>query len=443
MAQAPSDTPFLRNRVLEATISSLVQAGNFERAFQIIAIEMERAASNDAFLARQIYVPGLDSMIEQISRGLAGASGRQTATALRMPVIVATAIQAEGGHSRIIEDLVSMLDGAIVILTNFFSRQASRPVLAPRAIGSMPVLSLPADTACGNAMRLRDLGANLASHVYLLTHHHDVVALAATASGLSCPVYFIHHSDHRPSLGNTIKRFTHVDLVPHMQRFCTEHLGGTVHYWPMGVQDRGAKQFQYPLATPATASAATWMKFAWQGELSYPAIVSDLLRSGVGRHYHFGWLPDEKLKTIHDELASHGIAADRFVYVGTVKSLWERLVNLPVHVFVGSAPLHGLRTSMEVQGAGIPFCPYRQDVRSLMHESGNFDPATPAWENRAELVSCVAEAFNRHEEAARRARRHYEEFFTMARMKAAIGESHRISQSQAGPAVVSEGHRHD
>lgn len=431
MSSVLPNTPFLGNGEFEANVSSLIQRGNLEQALQEIAAETQRAAFDGACIAQKIYMPRLDSMIEQIGQALVGTSGRETVSRGRIPLILVTELAVEGGHSRIVEDLVSMLDGAIVILTNFFPGQARRRVLAQRAIGRMPVLSLPVDTACENIIRLNELCANHASEVYLLTHHHDVVALAATASGLCCPVYFIHHSDHRPSLGNTNKGFAHVDLVPHMQRFCADHLGRKVHYWPMGVKDRGAKQFDYPLTRPATASAASWPKFAWQGALSYPTIVADLLRAGIERHYHFGWMPDEKLTAIRDELNDNGLAADRFVHVGTVKSLWERLLDLPIHVFVGSAPLHGLRTAMEVQGAGIPFCPYRQKASSLMDESGNFDPATPAWETRSELVSCVEKALAGHDSAARRARKHYEEFFTLAKMKAAMDDSHRIYQSAA------------
>lgn len=439
MTDATHHGPFLKNEQFEQRVLTLLADGNVEAACQMIAVAAERAASSGAFLGQKIYFPSLDNMVEQISRALVDNSvDRSSAGGRRIPVIIATELYVAGGHSRIVEDLVSMLPGAIVIITNFFPQRTSNPVLAPHAIGRMPVLSLPADTACGNIVRLHDLCANLASHVYLLTHHHDVVALAATAGGLACPVYFIHHSDHRPALGNTIKGVMHVDLVPHMQRFCTQHLDRPVQYWPMGIHDRGAKQFIYPLAFPATASAATWFKFAWQGEISYPAIVVDLLRSGVVRHYHFGELPPEKLKAIHNALTTNKIATDRFVYVGTVKSLWEELLKLPISVFVGSSPLHGLRTAMEVQGAGIPFCPYRQKAQTLMDESGNFDPATPTWENRAELLSCVALAFKHHKAAARRARSQYEEFFTLARMKAAIDHSHRSYQSEVEHAFPRE-----
>jgi hypothetical protein len=438
MNRAQGNSPFLRNNSVEESASSLIKAGNLEEAFQMIAAAAQTAAHCDEYLARQIYMPRLDDMISHVSTALIGVSGQETAAVKRLPVIVATELYADGGHSRIVEDLVSMLDGAIVILTNFFPAQASRSVRAQRAIGRMPIVCLPTDTACENTLRLHDFCARLASHVYLLTHHHDVVALAATATGLTCPVYFIHHSDHRPSLGNTIDRFTHVDLVPHMHRFCSDHLRGPVHYWPMGLRDRGAKQFQYPLVSPSSASAASWQKFAWQGELAYPLIISDLLRSGVDRHYHFGFLPDEKLKAVHSELANHGLAADRFEYVGMVKSIWDQLLGLPIHVFVGSAPLHGLRTSMEVQGAGIPFCPYRQEAHSLMDETGTYDPTTPSWVNRSELVWCITQALKHHGVAAARSRRHYEQFFRLSGMKAAIEESHRCAQADVAHAHPNE-----
>jgi hypothetical protein len=192
----------------------------------------------------------------------------------------------------------------------------------------------------------------------------------------------------------------------------------------MGVRDRSAKVFDYPLGAIGSASSGSWVKFAWSGALAYPAVVRQILLSGVATHYHIGDLAPERLDEIHAELSRHGLAPDRFQCTGRVPSVWEALVRLPVHVFVGSAPLHGLRTAMEVQGAGIPICPFRQPAGSLMHDEGSFPAEAETWGTLAELADCLQRTLDNHATAALQARAHYERHCTLEGMKAAIEQSH-------------------
>lgn len=417
--KAPS--PFLWILDTERIAAQLLDARRHSEASDRISAMVQRVAHDPRFTGSKIFLPGLDRLVERLGAELLPPPGvGLPSPGAGIPVIVATEVYADGGHTRIVEELARMLGDAVVILTNYFGG-AGRPAnRLPAAIGAMPAVVLPEDSAANSIVRLNALCRRMASEVYLLSHPHDVVANAALSSAMPVPVFFLHHCDHRPSLGPTIGPFVHVDLVRHMHAFCSAALQRPVEYWPQGVEDLGARRFTDPLQAIGTACSGTVHKFAWAGPLAYPKVVRSLLTSGVADHYHIGDLPDAARQQVHAELSAHAIPSERFHHVGQVRSLWQTLLDLPVHVFVGSAPLHGLRTAIEVQGAGVPILPFRQPAHGLLNERGLYHEGTTFWSSPEELGERVRGVLAVHRDAARSARLHYERNFSSGTMKAAI-----------------------
>lgn len=417
--KAPS--PFLWILDTERIAAQLLGDRRHAEASDRISAMVQRIAYDPRFTGSKIFLPGLDRLVERIGAELLTTQGADPpARDTGIPVIVATEVYADGGHTRIVEELARMLGGAVVILTNYFGgagRPASR---LPAAIGAMPAVVLPEDSAANSIVRLNALCRRMASEVFLLSHPHDVVANAALSAAMPAPVFFLHHCDHRPSLGPTIGSFVHVDLVRHMHAFCSAALQRPVQYWPQGVEDRGVRRFAEPFQAIGSACSGAVHKFAWAGPLAYPEVVRNLLASGVSSHYHIGELPEAALQQILAGLSAHAIPRERFHHVGQVRSLWQTLLELPVHVFVGSAPLHGLRTAIEVQGAGVPILPFRQPDHGLLSERGLYHEGVTFWSSPEELGERVREVLAVHREAARSARLHFERNFSTGAMKAAI-----------------------
>ena len=420
--QKNSISPFLSAKGFESHVSKLLDQKHYNSACDFLSKLVGSLSKDERFKGKQIFLPELDKLVQRISVEILEPLKKNTKKSYGCPVIIATEMYREGGHSRIIEEIVRSR-GGVVVITNYFGgirNQASPPA---QPIGDLPLLVLPADSPVNNIIRLNKICNEIASEVYLIAHHHDVVAYSALSHLTNLPVFFIHASDHRVSLGATFKNFIHVDIAPHMYDFCKKFLKEKIEYWPQGVEDHGAKFFSYPLSEICTASSGTYHKFSWEGALAYPVVVRDRLKFLDGSHFHIGQLSDSGLDMIKKELQENAISLDRFKYIGTVKSLWQTLLDSPINIFLGSAPMHGLRTAIEVQGAGIPIIPFLQPQDSLLHENNFYDEQTVFWDAPEKLGSIISDVMSKHQSLSISARNHYINTYHPDLMQKAINES--------------------
>lgn len=418
--------PFLHLADIEKIINELLNKGHLDEAGEVLGELMFLAAKSTRFVGSQIYVPGADALCTKlgdaigqpvvIPRHLGDDSGR-------VPLIIVTELYAMGGHSRIVEDLLRLYPKAQVITTGYFPRASKVADQLRRALPTVDALQLPADTLSGNIRRLRRLALDRASMIFHIAHHHDVVANAALTGVSGIPTFFIHHSDHRPSLGATIDRFVHIDIAHHVLKICKNFLGERCVFWPQGVQDHGQKRFEYPLQNIVTATSGTASKFIFQGSHGLPEIIKSVFAAGAQAHFHIGDLGPAQLELIQGALSSQGIELSRWHHIPLVPSLWQFLLTSPVNLFIGSAPLHGLRTAIEVQGAGIPILPFCQTENGLLEDASHYPPGTSFWSTSEELRLLIPQVMKNHSECSKAARQHYEINFSMKGMKEAIEQT--------------------
>jgi hypothetical protein len=250
-----------------------------------------------------------------------------------------------------------------------------------------------------------------------------VVINAALSGVRHIPLFFMHHSDHRCSLGCTVENFIHVDLADHVHSICQHFLGSRSQLWPQGVSDHGRKIFKYPLKEIISATSGASFKFTFEGPLSLPKIVCTSLSSGAQVHYHIGPLKPTQLDQIINKLTRYRINPSRFRYVESVSSVWDFLLKSDVNLFIGSGPMHGLRTAIEVQGCGIPLVPFSQSGRTLLQERQHYAPDTVFWQLPTDLGKIFEEVHKTHQKRSNQVRLHFEQNFSMHLMRNAIETS--------------------
>lgn len=420
--------PFLNFSDNEKKISEALNKGLLDQAGEALGNLTFLAAMDTRYVGSQIYVPGADALCVKLGDAIgppivvAPYLGYDSG---RVPLIVVTELYAAGGHSRIVEDLLRLYPKAQVITTGYFPRASKVADQLRRGIPTVDALQLPADTLSGNVKRLRRLALDRASMIFHIAHHHDVVANAALTGVSGIPTFFIHHSDHRPSLGATIKRFIHIDIAHHVMKICKHFLGDRCVLWPQGVHDHGQKKFDYPLQEIVTATSGTASKFIFEGPYGLPQIVQSVFAGGAQAHFHIGDLSPAQLELIQQALSSQGIELSRFHHIPLVPSLWQFLLTSPINVFIGSAPLHGLRTAIEVQGSGIPVLPFRQTENGLLEDVSHYAADTFFWSTAEELELLMPRVMKSHIESSKNARLYYDTSCSMKGMKAAIEETRR------------------
>lgn len=419
-----TESPFARIPEVEDKAIEALRNFKYDEACNLIASWTQIISSDPNFLGKYIYLPVMDQIMVQMSKMLLSDRKERVKSQGRVPVVIATEIYLDGGHTRIIEDLIKVNPGALLILTGYWSPLATnRSGVLPFGMKGLPILTLPNDSPEKNIIRLNDICNNIASEIYLLSHQHDVVANVALSSNLNVPVFFIHHSDHRACLGASNSEFVHVDMVPHMYEMCKKFMPEKVEYWPQGISDLGAKNYKYPLDSICTASSGASVKYSWDGFLSYPKMVKNLLSSGIDSHYHIGALSGDKLEAIKFELESNSIEFNRFKYIPRVESLWQTLLDLPINFFIGSAPVHGLRTSLEVQGAGVPILPFIQKNDDFLDEKNLYNKKALFWDDPNEIPKIIANSIFNHKIISTEARTHFLENYSFDLMKNKIYKS--------------------
>nr|QQZ51403.1 hypothetical protein JKL49_10490 [Phenylobacterium glaciei] len=142
--------------------------------------------------------------------------------------MIATQLYGVGGHSKVVADITRLIGAEKVslILTDLYGNIAYRRLIgedmAARGYHCRALLALKAPSVLDRTIELyRLLCAIKPTRIFLLHHHMDVCAVAATYP-FRHVTEFVHHADHLPSLGATVRYSAHVDLTYTCHLACRE-----------------------------------------------------------------------------------------------------------------------------------------------------------------------------------------------------------------------------
>ncbi|SCZ87080.1 tetratricopeptide repeat protein [Nitrosomonas mobilis] len=332
------------------------------------------------FVGHKIYIPYFDQILQELDLEIKDIVPRSNKSA---NVVIATEMYDFGGHTKVIKEIVETVENPIVIITDIYNRFARNNMFTKVAsqFSQCPIFILPTDNYINNALRIAKLINSYAKNVFLLSHHDDSVAIAACQKNLDVNYYFIHHADHNPALGSHIKHLRHVDLFEERAKLCYEDLQVDTQLLPTTATDQGQKLFEYPVQGYSTVTAGSFGKFSMTGPLSLPDIIIESLKVTDGRHYHFGDIPDEQLAHISQAIESAGCNPHQFIYKGNVASLWQALLEIDAHIYIGSAPIIGAKSAIEAQGVGYALLAYNQENRPRHLNIGGHNSDTVYWSN--------------------------------------------------------------
>jgi len=354
---------------LEAAVKAKVHSGNHSDALDnikefVTSVMNEQATPGEVVGSRKV-----DALCEAIGddyfRRFFDSQLRRTPFEAvdKNIVIVCTGLYKYGGTSLVISDLVNAHPGChcTVIATNFLDDMTAEDLKLSRIDGSgAKVVIAPQGNAEQKLRWLVQQFLDIApSRIFLLNHHQDSVIIAAARPFVArTKVIFYHHADYNICLGVHMEGALHVD--PHNVGFynCRNKEGIKSNaYVPLTVDDSGVNRIEEQFMGSGeltTCSSGTYHKFRNFYLYPYSDIIVDRLKVRNGRHIHIGGISAPELAAIRQKLTEHGVNAERFVHVPWTPSLWRTLVDQKIDLFIGSFPIGGARTTIEVMGAGIP-----------------------------------------------------------------------------------------
>ena len=314
--------------------------------------------------------------------------------------IIATQFYQVGGHSRVAADISRLVGAAntTIILTDLYGKQTYRNLTTANAQAAgfhcRSFLALKSPTVLDRTVELHNLlHAIRPTRIFLLTHHMDLCAIAATYP-FRAIAEFIHHADSVPTVGATVPYSTHVDLTTVVCRAC---------------RDQGLKPILTAMSLPPagplprTAEApADRLRIATCGHPSkyvQPAqrrwadwVIAGLKADPRADFTHIGPANDDFRANIAQALQAAGVDPARYVFVGSRPNLRHELATRGVNLFVSSYPDGGLRSLYEAMVLGIPaISPNDPDSPPLLHAP----PALPGWvavEHPDDMPAAIAQA---------------------------------------------------
>lgn len=408
----------------------MLAQGKPEACLQFIVAEVNTLCTSPDYEGNALYLPGFDRILASLAAQIDAKAAECPRPATHWGVmVVASQLEIQGGHSRVIEDICRSVPNPLLVLTDPYDNYAEEKLNLDAFSERVPealVVVIPRVGLVEKTKELHRLCRSLEpQHVFVLTHHSDPIAFAALAAldEKQAPNKFlVHHGDHNPALGMTLDSFVHVDCTTHLRAICSEHLGRPALLLPLATPDFGAREHEWPDRIVSTATAGSEGKFQREGELAYAGIVAGILSITGGIHHHIGELPGDWVGEIRRKLADRGIEPARFVYTGTVPSLWRHLQSIDADLYVASAPVGGGRAAIEAQGCGYPVAYFKSARQPLLFQIDEvYATRDLKWANLADLEKLLAMNGSRLRACAKAARRHYLEHYSGEAFHTALG----------------------
>jgi hypothetical protein len=440
-APAPAPVPdpvFTGIPTIEAECQALFDAGHDAACMTRMMVGVHEHYKAPGVGTRALFYPGFDRQIEQLAarlapqHPLAGTRRERGGNTL----VIATQIHDVGGHSRVIEDVMRECARPTLVLTDAF--QTFRNGVEPL----QPWLDQFADTGFlvlrqhnpwDKARELWQLVQRLApDEILYFQHHQDPVPFVGTLGFEGAKKVLFHHADHNPSLGVTLPGVDHVDFTAELAAVCSAALHRPADVLPLYVADGGLKAFE-PRAPGqfSVVTSGTEVKFQRQGPVALSAVVAAALSAVQGSFFHIGPLSDDWQAEIRHALAAQGIAPERFQSLGSVPSLWQTLLGLDAHAYIGSAPVGGARAAVEAQGCGYPLLYYRQPERdSLTALDSIYAEPGLSWQTPDELRQRLQAVSTRLPDASRTARELYETGYSRRHFRTVLSRHAQLNDDE-------------
>ncbi|MBC7787270.1 MAG: hypothetical protein H7Z18_07475 [Methylophilaceae bacterium] len=384
---------FLNVSEFEARVNQLLVDGFEDDVLTLIHQTIKFIKVHPDLVGHTVFTPYFDHVLANINLGISPIVPTLNKS---NNLVIASELYEVGGHSKVVIDLLSHLDNPVLVLTDIYNRniqiEAVRQLLGTAI--DCPIHVLSNTSLINKSEALAKIINTQARHVFLLSHHDDSVAITACQKTLDARFYFVHHADHNPALGNTVAHLEHVDLFECRAAQCADVLSRPTLTLPIATADFGKKSFAYPIKTFATVTAGSFGKFDNASSLSN--LVIACMQVTGGQHHHFGDIPHTQLKSIAEALTAAHIQTSDFIYHGNVPSLWQALLNIDAHIYLGSAPIGGGRGDIEAQGVGYPLLSYKDQLGPKFINIGNHHADTIYWSNLVQMQAGLKYIMQNH-----------------------------------------------
>ena len=368
---------------------------------------------NPSFRGKALFIPELDELIRRANPLI--TSEVRLSCSDDLIVYVATEVYTEGGHTRVIEDMVRAMPEYehLLITTGMDSGHTTLTKLKSQF--DKLHLNVRPLTGLSQTERVRELSSLIHSvrpqAIMVFAHPDDSVAYLGIDAHLAKRTVFIHHADHIPALGASRTDFLHVDLTPVCHSICSRHANLRPLMLNLTVQDAGTVRItnRQPMIGLTCGSAH---KYAGSVDFSYAQLLANLFSSGVGQVFHVGEMADSQKSQICAEIAAFGQNPSKLIFLDETPSLALKMIEVAPDFFLTSHPIGGGKATVEAMSVGLPIlyiC--SPSTPPLLRADMALGSSIPVVSLKG-LPAAIHRLKAEREDAARRSRQIYEEHYS-------------------------------
>lgn len=380
---------------LETAAASLVDANEFDVALRLI-----QAKAGELWLRTQVtgWISGsdrLDRLCLSIGREVRGVAERPRPAALAgrpRHVYAVSQLYREGGHTRLLEDLIAAqphADHQIIWTDSESADSIANMAEVLRVKEAVPLHVLrggPVERLRGAFAILTELCPDVLVH---LGHPNDPITIALMQPGIARRRLMIHHADCSFALGRSLEGTVHIALGRRFQDFARREWALETVLLPLTCGEPVvAKGAGWARDRPfLTVTSGSWVKFDLNGELSYLDVLTARFAAREGAHVHIGSLSAEQMLRIEQHLDKL-CCRERFVYREHVPHLASALSELAPSLYIDSYPVGGGKAIVEAMAAGLPICAASHDPN--LDSSSFCYPERFWWTHPAQIGTILA-----------------------------------------------------
>jgi hypothetical protein len=395
-----------------ASLAAFLDRGNMEMFLKRLA-ELTVKLLPEPLKGRALFVPELDELTRRAStlfRVPASAAAKS-----KCLVHVATEVYLTGGHTRVIEDVVAALpeyEHSLII-----TRPETSELDSLRSRFDQAGLKVHLLQALSRIERTRELSSLISElrpeAVLLFAHQYDSIAYVGVTPDAAPRVLFIHHGDHRPSLGASRADYVHVDVTPECHRVCASHPILNASLLNLTADDIGTVSMfkRYPIFGVTCGSSH---KYEGASEFTYAQLLAEMFSAGVHRILHIGNMPASQEDQIRANIALHGQDSSRIVFLPNTTSLAAKLKEISPDFYLTSHPLGSGKATLEAMSVGLPIlyiCP--ASTPSLLNSDMTFG-ASVSVSTLDQVAAAVRRLDTERESLGKGSRAVYEKYYSQA-----------------------------
>jgi hypothetical protein len=353
------------------------------------------------------------------------ASGRAASNGNRTVCYLTSMIYSDGGHSRVLEDLIRLVPDhrhhVIVTNSEHYDPSAFNYFLRPATNCEITVLT--------GSYQISKLFAGLQAleeinplAIIDLGHPYDPVVQMMLERFPAKKRLHVHHADHSFSLIPVSGEISVAAFFPGAAEALQMSGVSRLIHLPLTCTDPASVSSGIEAAVPSydasvftTATSGGANKFDRRLGQSYVELLKHRYLARSGRHVHFGPLRPETVFEIESLVSALGRRED-FVQIPFVPYLSVALAALRPNIYIGSFPMGGKRASIEAMAAGCPIAAWQSEG---YHSAADIIyPDRLRWNDLTELANIVGRSTKQNEDwQSRRSRAFFEEFHSESRLK--------------------------